>query len=116
MKLDRYPFQAPGDDEVDGYVGVEEHIAIEARRQHEGSQLEDKKAKAGYRLRSAHREANAVADTKRVRRKPPSSSPRSGGADRSVVETQMQPAREPVGSGANPFEAFLSKKITGFNA
>jgi len=116
VKLDRYPFQAPGDDEVDGYVGVEEHIAIEARRQHEGSQLEDKKAKAGYRLRSAHRDANAMADTKRVRRKPPSSSPRSGGADRAVVETQMQPAREPLGSGANPFEAFLSKKITGFNA
>ena len=50
VKLDRYPFQAPGDDEVDGYVGVEEHIAIEARRQHEGSQLEDKKAKAGLPL------------------------------------------------------------------
>src|SRR5260370_7653684 len=46
VKLDRYPFQAPGDDAVDGYLAVQEHIPITPPTQPEERQLADKKATA----------------------------------------------------------------------
>ncbi|MPT09629.1 helix-turn-helix domain-containing protein [Comamonas sp.] len=113
IKLDRYPFHVPVEGEEDSFVGVDEYMAAEARKHKEGEQLEDSEAKAAYRRRSADRQANAVAETKRVRRKS-KGAPRSQGQDRSVIESQMQPERVQEGFSSNPFLAFAGKKITPF--
>lgn len=114
IKLDRYPFYAPVEGDEDSFVGVEEYMAIEVRKHHEGDQMEDKKAKAAYRRRSADREAQAIAQTKHARKTQKGGGKSSGTKDRSVIETQMQPDRPTQGFESNPFLAFVGKKITPF--
>ncbi|KGH25005.1 hypothetical protein P606_06105 [Comamonas thiooxydans] len=113
IKLDRYPFYAPVEGDEDSFVGVDEYMATEARDHRDGERLEDNEAKASYRQRSSDREAKAVAETKRVRRRGNQvTRPRS--EDRSVIEEKMQPERIQEEFSSNPFLAFAGKKITPF--
>ncbi|MBI2768972.1 MAG: DDE-type integrase/transposase/recombinase [Burkholderiales bacterium] len=115
VKLDRWPLQAAEDDEQDR-ISVDELMAIDSRDHAHGKQMEDKVAKRGYRDRSAKRQEEAVAATKRARSKRKQTTPTAPGKqDRSRIEQQMDPQSAEVDTTSNPFAAFAGKKVRAFN-
>lgn len=98
-------------------MSVEELMAIDARKDVEGAALEDKDAKRGYRTRSAQREADAVAATKRARskRKTPPSPANEPSTEQSRVEQYMEPNISAPENSSNPFAAFAGKRVQAFN-
>ncbi|MCA0215534.1 MAG: Mu transposase C-terminal domain-containing protein [Proteobacteria bacterium] len=117
QKLDCDPRTAGGDGTDWDRMSVEELMAIDARDHAQGDAMEDKQAKRAYRARSAERQAQAVAATKRARTKGKAPVPPSGGpnADHSRIETQMEPQTATAQDTGNPFSAFAGKTIRSFN-
>ncbi len=117
QKLDCDPRIAGGDGTEWDRMSVEELMAIDARDHAEGDAMEDKEAKRGYRVRSAERQAKAVASTKRARSQSKASRTPAGDktADRSRIEKQMEPQTATPQDSSNPFAAFAGKKVRAFN-